>query len=76
MKMYKKQSGITLIALVVTIIVMLILASVSIANIANTNGNSTTKSIKNKVIDQNEKIIEQQKQTNSAITGVQNDWGL
>ena len=36
--MFKKQEGITLVALVITIIVLLILAGVSIAMIAGDNG--------------------------------------
>ncbi len=38
-----KNSGVTLIALVVTIIVLLILAGVSIATLSNSGGRNNTK---------------------------------
>lgn len=56
--MFKKENGITLVALIITIVILLILAGVSIATLSKTNlfgkSRNAVNAYKNSEIEQNE----------------------
>lgn len=56
--MFKKENGITLVALIITIVILLILAGVSIATLSNTKlfgkSRNAVNAYKNSEIEQNE----------------------
>lgn len=56
--MFKKENGITLVALIITIVILLILAGVSIATLSNTNlfgkSRKAVNAYKSSEIEQNE----------------------
>ncbi len=76
MKIIKCENGITILVLIITIIVIFLLTTISIKLVVNNNGNNFLNKVKNETQSQNEKIINQETLTNSAIKQVENDWGL
>ena len=74
MKNIKKNSGITLVALIITIIILLILAGVSIASFVGDKGLlNETKDMKNNIEDiQNKTIDDLQQMANELSTSTGN----
>ena len=74
MKNIKKNSGITLVALIITIVILLILAGVSIASFVGDKGLlNETKDMKNNIEDiQNKTIDDLQQMANELSTSTGN----